>query len=132
MTNAGVYQIEFDIQNENIFITNNQFFQFNDFFVKFIRNKDILVKTQSRVVYKVSSEHNLFFLSIDSNGITAYRSNISEEALENYNSFNNAINRISGDKSFQKGENLLAEGQINAQNKRDIKFIFYGKKSQLR
>jgi hypothetical protein len=52
--------------------------------------------------------------------------------LNNYNNFNNGLKKISGQRSFEKPENLLKEGVINAQNRRDIKFVYYAKKSQLR
>lgn len=105
---------------------------FNDFFIKYIKKDSILVKSSERVVYKISSEHNTFFVSIDSNGPIAYKSNLTNEAISYYNNVNSAFNRKSDKRAFVGKEDEKGEFENGLKNAREIKFKYYVSKDEIR
>ena len=101
---------------------------FNEFFIKYIHKDSILVKSADRVVYKISSEHNTFFISIDSNGPIAYKSNISEESISYYKNVTNSFGRKSGLSSFYNKEGEKGEFENGDKDAKTINFKYYVKK----
>lgn len=105
---------------------------FNDFFIKFLNKDSILVKSKERVVYKVSSEHNTFFVSIDQNGPVAYKSNLTNEAITYYNNVYSAFNRKSDKRVFSGKVEDKGEFENGLKDPKVITFKYYVKNEQLR
>ena len=96
-----------------------------------MKKDQVLVKSAERVVYQISSDHNTYFVSIDSNGAIAYKSNATEETLNHSNNVSASFRRKSDKNSFTGRHSNKGEFENGKKHAKEVTFKHYVLERQL-